>query len=318
MLRPQILLIANERDFTTDLVIAELRRRGAAYCRLNIEDVSRDRIAFDPGEPRLTIISEASEFELSPVSLRSIYFRGPVWLRNHSPEDIHPDRLLRRTQGWACLRSMMTFSDVRWINHPTATYRAEHKILQLNLARRLGFSVPTTVVTNDPKLAVVKIGSRQLAVKSLDTFLFVQDQEEGFVFTQIEEASKLIECDFSAAPAIFQEVLEPKVDIRVTVVGSFVHAVEIRKDGHGIKGDWRKTQRELQFARVVLSPSTQDKCLKLVRELGLTFGAIDLARVADTDYFIEINPTGEWAWLVDSAHLPIAENLVDLLSESEQ
>ncbi len=48
-------------------------------------------------------------------------------------------------------------------------------------------------------------------------------------------------------------------------------------------------------------------------ELGLSFGAIDLIESNNGYYFIEVNPTGEWAWLVENAGLKIYEGVVDYL-----
>ncbi|MCZ3387408.1 MAG: hypothetical protein LH630_10710 [Actinomycetia bacterium] len=49
--------------------------------------------------------------------------------------------------------------------------------------------------------------------------------------------------------------------------------------------------------------------------MSLEFGAIDLALNGDGYSFLEINPNGEWGWLQKTVGLPIAETLVDLLTE---
>lgn len=55
----------------------------------------------------------------------------------------------------------------------------------------------------------------------------------------------------------------------------------------------------------------------MVKELGLVFGAIDLVQIDDNHFFLEINPNGEWAWLQKVSGLPIAETLVDYLTNGE-
>jgi len=62
-----------------------------------------------------------------------------------------------------------------------------------------------------------------------------------------------------------------------------------------------------------LPEAIEKKCIYLVRELGLSFGAIDLIESNTDFYFIEVNPTGEWAWLVETADLKIYEGIVDFL-----
>jgi glutathione synthase/RimK-type ligase-like ATP-grasp enzyme len=50
-----------------------------------------------------------------------------------------------------------------------------------------------------------------------------------------------------------------------------------------------------------------------MRFLGLEFGGIDFALVDGTFYFIEVNPTGEWGWLVSVSDLPIDKAIVNSL-----
>ena len=48
---------------------------------------------------------------------------------------------------------------------------------------------------------------------------------------------------------------------------------------------------------------------------GVRQGALDFAIVDDIFYFIEINPTGEWAWLVDAAGQHIYEAICDWMDD---
>lgn len=69
----------------------------------------------------------------------------------------------------------------------------------------------------------------------------------------------------------------------------------------------------LSYVPIQLPRSICDKLLQLMKHLGLTFGGIDLVLADNIYYFIEINPTGEWGWLVTSAHLPIDKSIVNAL-----
>lgn len=66
--------------------------------------------------------------------------------------------------------------------------------------------------------------------------------------------------------------------------------------------DWRRTDKDLlSYVLIQLPRSICDKLLQLMKHLGLTFGGIDLVLADNIYHFIEINPTGEWGWLVTSA-----------------
>lgn len=56
------------------------------------------------------------------------------------------------------------------------------------------------------------------------------------------------------------------------------------------------------------------KCLALVKNLGLVFGCIDMIVTPEGKYvFLEINPNGQWMWIEELSELPIAESIVSML-----
>ena len=83
---------------------------------------------------------------------------------------------------------------------------------------------------------------------------------------------------------------------------------------HGVEGDWRLRKDGVEFEQHELPAPVIDLCMSLSRKFGLAYAAIDLALVDGEYQFIEVNPTGEWAWLVDAAGLPIDEAIADLLT----
>jgi len=50
-----------------------------------------------------------------------------------------------------------------------------------------------------------------------------------------------------------------------------------------------------------------------MQKFELTFGGIDLIESCGKFYFIEVNPTGEWGWLVAAAKQNIYEGICDFL-----
>ena len=52
----------------------------------------------------------------------------------------------------------------------------------------------------------------------------------------------------------------------------------------------------------------------MFKNLGLQFGAIDLALTADRDYvFLEVNPNGECVWIEDQLRFPISDAIAKYL-----
>ena len=183
------------------------------------------------------------------------------------------------------------------MNHPASTYLAESKPYQLAVARQCGFLVPETLVSNATQ-QIQRSLPPEVVIKSLDTVLLYDREEALFSFTKAVSSSDLLETDLSDAPVIAQKLLEPKTDLRVTVVGERIFAVRVLSSGRGVVGDWREEEASsLEFADASLPEVVQDSCRALMHRLGLAFGGIDLAETTDGMYFIEVNPTGEWMWL---------------------
>jgi len=57
-----------------------------------------------------------------------------------------------------------------------------------------------------------------------------------------------------------------------------------------------------------------ERCLKIMKTLGLRYGAFDFALdQKDQVNFLEINPTGDWYWIEHQTKLPITEAMTDLI-----
>ena len=317
-LEPEVLLLASKFDLACDYVVAHLRRRRASYFRLNTEDFDRFAITAFPVEPSVLLLNESLEVHLSQPKLKAIYFRRGVYPREAYTTHDSPDEQLIRTQRSAFMRSFMVFDSCQWMNHPAATYKAEHKAVQLATAKRIGFSLPRTAITNHPSgISAVAQGEQIVAIKGLDTVLVRNDEIETFGYTTLIETKAAEQAHLSSAPLVAQQALTDKLDLRVTVVGDKTFCASVTRQGESIPGDWRLAKEGAEFQRYELPEEIVTKCLQLTQSLGLVFGAIDLAVQDGTFYFLEINPTGEWAWLVDSSNLSIDRAIADKLLENQ-
>jgi glutathione synthase/RimK-type ligase-like ATP-grasp enzyme len=312
--RPEVLIVSTKHDFATDHVVYQLKRMGASYLRLNRDQFSEFKIALHPTAQKLYGEAKSFTFQVSPESLKAIYFRAPVFLRDNYQPDLPPDKQLGRSQWAAFIRGLTSFDHAEWINHPRSTYQAEVKPYQLYAAKKIGFDVPETVVTNAAEYHtdVLKDNSKVI-VKTLDPVILNLGGREAFIYTNEVSSDELLEANVSTAPVIVQERLVPKTDIRVTVVCDFLFAVTITKDGEGLDGDWRLEKNGVRYTEIILPPEIEVRCKNLVSALDLKFGAIDLVLHKGRYFFLEINPTGEWAWLLEDANARIDEAIAAAL-----
>lgn len=309
---PPILLMASRYDFSVDYVVGQLRRREVGYFRLNTEDLPALSITLDPVARSLEIRDDSSRWRFAPESLRSVYFRRPVFLREFGKARTTTERF--SLPQWAAFeRSLMLLEEALWVNAPDAIYRAESKALQLATASECGLSVPKTFIGNSVDDIPFRFRSDTVALKSLDVVHIEHNAKQTFAYTQLID-KRVVSAGAKSAPAIYQEALDRKLDLRVTVVGDQVFTASITDQaGEPVSGDWRVHKESLRFAAFALPEDIERKAIELTRRLGLLFGGIDLA-VQDGEYhFIEINPTGEWSWLVDTAGLGIDTAITDVL-----
>jgi hypothetical protein len=305
--RPEILLLSNERDLSLDWVVREIRHRGVDYLRLNTERSAEISWVVDPrsGSWHLHGLGEPTALD----RVRSVLYRRPEPPRLSGLNG--SDRRLARGQ-WAALIAGLSSLDARWISPPHLISRAESKILQIRTAVSVGLTVPPTLVTNS-RASARRFAQREgpsVVVKGLDAPLVGPKTEEGFVFSTLVLADQLADLgEPDLAPVIVQRPIAPKVDLRVTVVGTRVLAAKARADTF----DWRRQEPPPIFEVVELQSDLEAKAVALVQRLGLAFGALDFVVDArGRHFFLELNANGEWGWL-QRAGLPIAEAIVDEL-----
>jgi len=297
-MRIDVLLVSSIYDFSTDLVVQELEKREVSYFRLNKEEFGNYRLTIDIQGKTLEIIANDIVYEVTN-SVKSIYFRQPIFLRNTPSNGLAISEQLSRSQWMGFLRSLVIFDKARWINRPEATYLAETKAYQLVAANDIGLKIPKTLIGNNANR--FQSFENKVIIKSLDTILLREADECLFTYSTIKNSDELNDENVSAAPLTVQDYVTSKIDIRVTIIGNKLVAVKITSGGNGIEEDWRTTDRsQIEYTEIQLPTDIVNKCFELLGRLNLNFGAIDLLLSNNEYTFIEVNPTGEWGWLVNS------------------
>ncbi len=306
----EYLIVSNSFDYTSDYIAIELEKRGASYIRINYDKLHEINYSYSIDDGLYVILDKEDKYFLTKDGLKSVFFRAPVFVRSNKTYSLEAQ--LRRSQASAFVRNLIVFEKAKWINHPVSVYKSENKLYQLEIASKYGLNIPTTHVANCCLNNIEK--NKMYAVKSLDTALFFDGKQEYFTYTTIMAGSELMKASLADAPLIIQDCIEDKIDIRVTYIAGKVFPATITNNGEKIEGDWRKTPKQnLVYSPCDLPEELTKSLVKLMDDLGLNFGGIDLAFSKGEYYFIEVNPTGEWGWLVKTAGFPIAETIVDFM-----
>jgi hypothetical protein len=312
-----ILLATNHEDITTDFIVLELNRRGLPYFRLNTEWVGSADLELDPARVQTEFSFRFADEVLELGRIRAAYYRRPMPAQVDSDDVAAIDYC--RAEWMAVLKSMYWYLSGKWLNCPFSIDVAENKPMQLSLAHKLGFRVPETRITNSPQ-AIADLMSRYgLVAKPLRQSYWVDGGDEKVVFTTRLDSADLAASDqisFSMAPAIYQQEIKKRVDVRATVVGNKVFSAAIHSQKFAeTQVDWRLGGNiNLAHEAHELPLDVQEKCIELTKHMSLKYAAIDLVEDRHGRYwFLEANPNGQWAWIENRTGLPIAAAIVDQL-----
>ena len=210
-----------------------------------------------------------------------------------------------------------------WVNNPHSDMACLQKLFQLELAARSGFSIPETVVTNDPEYVkrFFKECNGQVIYKLISeaTNHFVPTYEiVGIPTLPLREEDLEFIDQVRYTPHLFQRYIDKAFDVRVTIVGKKIFAGRIHSQTGVGKIDWRHDY-SVKMEPIELPIEIANACLELMRRLRLNYGAIDLCECASGDYvFLEINCAGQFLWLEQRANLPIALELAKLLARESE
>lgn len=223
----------------------------------------------------------------------------------------------------ALLGGLLGFTG-RWMSRPEAIWKAEFKPYQLEIASRLGFLIPETIISNVPDSirAFYRSCGKGMIAKPVRSGFMVQKGVDCAVFTtEIRDADLADLRDAALCPTIFQELIPKSCDIRITVVGGQIFAAAIESQGDpDATIDWRRTSNpRLPHREIKLPGAVEKNVLDLMGALSLNYGAIDMVLTPDDRYiFLEINPNGQWLWLDDILSLGISRAIANWLSEGAQ
>ena len=316
-----IMIVTSKTDVTSDVVLGELEKRGKTVFRFNTEDFCGDGMAsvtFEDGLFGGEIRSKCHSIKVGDIE--SIYFRRPLPpnsclddLTESEGAFIQEERKTFLNWLWKALR------DHFWVSWPPSIKNAEAKGDQLRIAPMLGFDIPKTIISNNPsdiRDFYERCGGK-VVVKPVHGGLIPVFNDIHTVFcgplrdNEIKSEASLIAC-----PCIYQEQIQKRIELRVTVVGGEVFSAEIHsQQSERTRHDWRRYDLQNTPHMIHDLPGViAEKCLAMTRQYHLKFAAFDLILTPDGRYvFLEVNPNGQWGWIEDLTGLPITKAIVNLL-----
>ncbi|MFF4521784.1 ATP-grasp ribosomal peptide maturase [Streptomyces bluensis] len=305
-----VLVVTNLDDPTTDLVIGELHGRGVPVVRFDSGDFPTTlsiaaTITSDGIGGALTTPTRTADLS----RIRSLSYRRPSGF-TFSHLDDQTARFAVTQARYGLGGVVASLPGCLYVNHPHRIGDAEFKPSGLAAAAACGFRIPPTMVTSDPDVARAFIKAHGSVIyKPLSTPLYRIDGVSCTVEVR-EVTTGDIDDAVAGTAHLFQQRIDKTGDVRVTVIGNQVFCVCIDSD----LLDWRTDYSRLRYSVVQPPPGIFEALSAYLDRFRLVFGAFDFAVDRQGQWwFLECNPSGQWAWLEPETGLPMVAAMADLL-----
>lgn len=301
-----VLILTEQNDMHALAVRYALMKKGATVRMIFPGDIPVNMVgSIELGETVSTTLTGMKD-EYSMTSSQEV---GAVWYRRTpAPEPSSKlskeDRIFVKAESQVFFQSafyILSKSAKHKVNAPGNSAIANLKPIQLIEARLCGFKTPRTLISNDSADIVKFVGSNgtKKVHKSFTPYAWT-DPESGtsgatytqFITTQEAEDAEAMQ----ATPAIFQEYIERREELKVFVFGKDIHTVSVVSSG--LSDSRTDKSRSYVLPLTALDESECVMIRNLMNALGLVVATIDLIRAIDGKLvFLEINESGQWLFM---------------------
>lgn len=239
-----------------------------------------------------------------------------LWWRRSRSQQIFDDlqfppdqeEVINNDSRSSLLGGFTTCFEGKWLSHPLATERAGNKLYQLTVARKNGFRIPRTLVSQDIESIrqfIACLPSKKAIVKT------VAGGGKGlFLFTQFITEVELAKVDsIEICPAIYQEYIEGDTHIRLNCFGNTSYAGRIVSP----ELDWRPNL-DIPVSAWNVPDDLHIRVRTVLNELELEMGIIDIKVTPEGEYvWLEVNPQGQFLFLEPLTGTPYTRIFSDYL-----
>lgn len=199
------------------------------------------------------------------------------------------------------------------LNSEHSELLASHKAYQLKVAMDVGLLCPETLISSDSEEVGAFYEKRDgnIVFKALTAPRFQFSETRLLTVEHLQHLS----CT-AFTPTIFQQRIEPKFHLRITIVDGELFVARIHSVREFAVLDWR-----LDPDPAVQKSSIEDglaaKLISMMQTLGLRYGAIDLIVGVDGNiYFLEVNPGGQYLFVEVATAQPISVAIARAISSN--
>lgn len=324
------MIISNPWDYHALVVDIGLRKLGVNVDWWRRSDYPRNELLSIHQRGR----SPALKVKYSDINIK-INRYSAVWNRRGGEatcaDSIHPsDKLVVITESNQVLASTHNLLESRnpkalLVNSRRSKLFADQKIIQLDIAKKVGFNIPDTLTSNDPDEINKFARTFKNGIIGKLAFPFSWYNTKGnaaLIYTtripksMLRRAGILKKC-----PMIYQEFLEIDFEVRIIGFGTNFFAIKrsrVKRQSDNVTDVRDEYDTPSQI--FVLPRRLEECCKNYMDAMDLNFAAFDVAHLRSGKYiFLEANESGQFLFLEhEHPELPILDAFCKYLGEGNK
>jgi glutathione synthase/RimK-type ligase-like ATP-grasp enzyme len=304
-----ILLCGIPSEKPMRLVRERLEALGAPAVMFNQREFARSELGFEMSGGRVIGELRIGERVYRLEEFQAVYTR---LMDDRSLPELtkEPPDSARRIHCRSLHETLIRWCEIahgRIVNRSAPAASNSSKPYQAQLVREIGFSVPETLITNDPNLVREFISRHPRVVyKSISAVRSIVQTFEEADFERLE--------NIRWCPTQFQAFVEG-TNLRVHTIGQEVFGTAITTKATDYRYAARQCGDHADLRPVDLAEEVAMKCLELSRALGLDFAGIDLKVTPDDEvYCFEVNPCPGFSYYESNTGQPISDAVARYLA----
>ncbi|KAB8152709.1 hypothetical protein EZY14_012875 [Kordia sp. TARA_039_SRF] len=323
----EVVIISERLDKSTDLVIEWLTTFGCNVQRINYEDANDYHVSFFVENGFVQLESKITEKIVLISNMTVVWHRrGYIPFRPKSYRKTHHIMI----EGFLENDIGNAIKGIDLILQHTAKYyigswfkeKETYKILNLHLAKKAGFKIPKTIVTNcKTELQAFKDEYENIISKGLDRMILFTTNEFSAgkgTFMVTQEMIDTLPSHFE--PTLFQNCIYKLYEVRIFIFDTHLFSMAIFS--YPFEGKTRVDVREDIKERpnrcipYILPKTIDEQIRKFMKFVDMKTGSIDLIVGTDQEYyFLEVNPMGQFDWVSGLCNYNIEYTIANLLTQ---
>ncbi len=317
----KILIVSNIIDPHSDAVINEIINKDSIF-RFNTDELLNEfslEFFTDENINSSKLINPIGR-SLNIEEVSTIYYRRPEQPKINISS---PFNKVLISEAWSSFFHLLYSNyNKQWLGHPHLDKYASSRVVQLNTANKVGWKIPPTLISKDPKkIRQFSNQHKVLAIKPLGEKGSEIDGQWTPYFTSLVNSDEIIaksDNEIGATYNYLQAYIEKNNEWRITVIGDEVFPCVIySQENEDSKIDWRTAHfNSVRHEKAEISNKFKNQLIQYLNYLKIPFGAFDFILTPENEFvFLECNPNGQWLWIEDLTGFKISKSIANWLEK---